>query len=145
MRQVESEKMRQTETVKVNKRFGDEWEGNYEFRQISQGEYEKILISYMDALGKVPKQDILKVNREMLWLSIVAVSLQANRSIATLVTGKYSIWTKHQASRRLRQSRTDWNRRSSFSASSPIRRKTASPQTHKVRSLRKIRLDRATV
>jgi hypothetical protein len=60
-----------TETVTINKRFGEEFEGVYEFRQITQGEYEKILISYMDALGKVPKQDILKVNREMLWLSIV--------------------------------------------------------------------------
>ena len=47
--------MRATEIVTINKRFGDEWEGSYEFRQISQGEYERILIGYMDALGKVPK------------------------------------------------------------------------------------------
>jgi hypothetical protein len=62
--------MTYTQTVTINSRFGEQYEGAYEFRQITQGEYERILIGYMDALGKVPKQDILKVNREMLWLSL---------------------------------------------------------------------------
>lgn len=62
--------MEQTVTIKVDKRFGAQYEGTYEFRQVTQGEYERIVVSYMDALGKVAKQDILKVNREMLWLSI---------------------------------------------------------------------------
>jgi hypothetical protein len=58
------------ETVTIDKRFGEQFEGDYEFRQVTQGEYERVLVSYMDALGKVAKQDILKVNREMLWLSL---------------------------------------------------------------------------
>lgn len=58
------------EIVKVDKRFGEQFDGVYEFRQVTQGEYERVLVSYMDALGKVAKQEILKVNREMLWLSL---------------------------------------------------------------------------
>lgn len=58
------------ETVKIDKRFGEQFEGVYEFKQVTQGEYERVLVSYMDALGKVAKQDILKVNREMLYLSL---------------------------------------------------------------------------
>lgn len=61
----------ETQTVKVDKRFGSQYEGDYEFRQITQGEYEKILVSYMDAVGKVAKQDILKLNRECLWTALV--------------------------------------------------------------------------
>jgi hypothetical protein len=61
-----------TQTVTIDKRFGSQYEGTYEFRMITQGEYEKILVSYMDAVGKVPKQDILKLNRECLWLSLVS-------------------------------------------------------------------------
>lgn len=61
----------ETQTVKIDKRFGSQYEGDYEFRQITQGEYEKILVSYMDAVGKVAKQDILKLNRECLWTAIV--------------------------------------------------------------------------
>ncbi len=60
----------QKQTVNVDKRFGDEFEGAYEFRQVTQGEYERVLVSYMDALGKVAKQDVLKVNREMLWMGL---------------------------------------------------------------------------
>ena len=60
----------QKETVKIDKRFGEDFEGVYEFRQVTQGEYERVLVSYMDALGKVTKQDILKVNREMLFLGL---------------------------------------------------------------------------
>lgn len=60
----------QTETTKIDKRFGEEFEGIYEFRQVTQGEYERVLVSYMDALGKVAKQDVLKVNREMLWTGL---------------------------------------------------------------------------
>jgi hypothetical protein len=60
----------QKETVKVDKRFGDEFAGVYEFRQVTQGEYERVLVSYIDALGKVAKQDVLKVNREMLWTGL---------------------------------------------------------------------------
>ena len=30
-----------------------------------------MLVSYMDAAGKVPKQDILKVNRECLFMALV--------------------------------------------------------------------------
>lgn len=62
--------MSETVTVNVDKRFGTIYEGTYELRQVTQGEYERVLVSYMDALGKVAKQDILKVNREMLLLSI---------------------------------------------------------------------------
>lgn len=58
------------ETVKVDKRFGEQFEGSYVFRAVLQGEYERVLVSYMDGLGKVAKQEILKVNREMLWLSL---------------------------------------------------------------------------
>ncbi len=60
----------QKQTAIVDKRFGDEFEGTYEFRQVTQGEYERVLIGYMDALGKVAKQDVLKVNREMLWTGL---------------------------------------------------------------------------
>ncbi len=60
----------QKETVQIDNRFGDEFEGTYEFRQVTQGEYERVLVSYMDALGKVAKQDVLKVNREMLWTGL---------------------------------------------------------------------------
>ena len=59
-----------TQSVTIDERFGAEFEGAYEFRQVTQGEYERVLVGYMDALGKVAKQDILKVNREMLWLSL---------------------------------------------------------------------------
>lgn len=60
----------QKETVQIDNRFGDEFEGVYEFRQVTQGEYERVLVSYMDVLGKVAKQDVLKVNREMLWTGL---------------------------------------------------------------------------
>jgi hypothetical protein len=60
-----------TEKIKIDSRFGEQFVGDYEFRQITQGEYERVLISYMDAAGKVPKQDILKVNRECLWMALV--------------------------------------------------------------------------
>ncbi len=64
--------MSKTESVKIDKRFGDEFEGTYEFRQITQCEYERVLLSFMDALGKVPKQDVLKVQREVMWVSLVS-------------------------------------------------------------------------
>ena len=60
----------ETLKVSIDKRFGVEFVGDYEFRQITQGEYERVLVSYMDAAGKVPKQDILKVNRECLWMAL---------------------------------------------------------------------------
>ena len=59
-----------TQTIEVDDRFGEEFRGTYELRQVTQGEYEQILVSYMNTLGKVSKQDILKVNREMLWLAL---------------------------------------------------------------------------
>lgn len=59
-----------TQTVNVDKRFGSQFEGSYEFKQITQGEYERIMLSYMDAGGKVAKQDILKLNREAMWTSL---------------------------------------------------------------------------
>jgi hypothetical protein len=62
----------ETAKAKIDKRFGEQFVGDYEFRQITQGEYERVLVSYMDASGKVPKQDILKVNRECLWMSLVS-------------------------------------------------------------------------
>ncbi len=62
----------ETQTVEIDGRFGSQYKGFYEFRQITQGEYEKILLSYMDASGKVAKQDILKVNREAMWTSLKA-------------------------------------------------------------------------
>ncbi len=62
----------ETLKVKIDGRFGEQFVGDYEFRQISQGEYERVLVSYMDAAGKVPKQDILKVNRECLWMALVS-------------------------------------------------------------------------
>jgi hypothetical protein len=61
----------ETATIEIDKRFGEEFEGIYEFRQVTQGEYERALVSYMDTLGKIAKQDILKVNREMLWIALV--------------------------------------------------------------------------
>lgn len=61
----------ETATIEIDKRFGEEFEGSYKFRQVTQGEYERVLVSYMDALGKIAKQDILKVNREMLWIALV--------------------------------------------------------------------------
>jgi len=61
----------ETATIEIDKRFGEEFEGAYKFRQITQGEYERVLVSFMDALGKIAKQDILKVNREMLWIALV--------------------------------------------------------------------------
>jgi hypothetical protein len=61
-----------TEKIRINERFGEQFVGDYEFRQITQGEYERVLVSYMDAAGKVPKTDILKVNRECLWMSLVS-------------------------------------------------------------------------
>lgn len=64
--------MAETKSVQIDKRFGSQFEGVYEFRQITQGEYEKLLIGYMDAVGKVPKQDILKVNRECLWIALIS-------------------------------------------------------------------------
>ncbi|MEM2108292.1 MAG: hypothetical protein QXL10_03300 [Candidatus Bathyarchaeia archaeon] len=60
-----------TITVEVDGRFGEEFAGVYEFRQVTQGEYERVLIGYMDAFGKVQPTDVLRVNREMLWLSLV--------------------------------------------------------------------------
>lgn len=60
----------ETLKVSIDKRFGAEFVGDYEFRQITQGEYERVLVSYMDAAGKVPKPDILKVNRECLWMAL---------------------------------------------------------------------------
>jgi hypothetical protein len=60
----------ETQKVSIDKRFGSQFLGDYEFRQITQGEYERVLVSYMDAAGKVPKQDILKVNRECLWMAL---------------------------------------------------------------------------
>ena len=62
----------ETAIVSIDKRFGEQFVGDYEFRQITQGEYERVLVSYMDAGGKVPKQDILKVNRECLFLALVS-------------------------------------------------------------------------
>jgi hypothetical protein len=62
----------ETKTVTVDSRFGASFSGQYEFRSISQGEYEKILLDYMDAAGKVPLKDILKVNRECLWIALVS-------------------------------------------------------------------------
>jgi len=62
----------ETQKIHIDKRFGSQYEGDYEFKQITQGEYERVLVSYMDAGGKVPKQDILKVNRECLLLSIAS-------------------------------------------------------------------------
>jgi hypothetical protein len=62
----------ETAKVKIDNRFGEQFVGDYEFRQITQGEYERVLVSYMDAAGKVPKQDILKVNRECLFLALVS-------------------------------------------------------------------------
>jgi hypothetical protein len=62
----------ETQKVSIDKRFGEQFAGEYEFRQITQGEYERVLVSYMDAAGKVPKQDILKVNRECLFLALVS-------------------------------------------------------------------------
>ncbi len=62
----------ETAKVKIDKRFGEQFVGDYEFRQITQGEYERVLVSYMDSAGKVPKTDILKVNRECLWMSLVS-------------------------------------------------------------------------
>ena len=62
----------ETAKVLIDKRFGTQFVGDYEFRQITQGEYERVLVSYMDAAGKVPKQDILKVNRECLFISLVS-------------------------------------------------------------------------
>ena len=59
-----------TQTIELDNRFGEEYRGTYELRQVTQGEYEQILVSYMNTLGKVSKQDILKVNREMLWLAL---------------------------------------------------------------------------
>jgi hypothetical protein len=59
-----------TQTIEIDNRFGEEYRGTYELRQVTQGEYEQILVSYMNTLGKVSKQDILKVNREMLWLAL---------------------------------------------------------------------------
>jgi hypothetical protein len=61
----------ETAAIKIDKRFGEEFEGSYTFRQVTQGEYERVLVSFMDALGKIAKQDILKVNREMLWIALV--------------------------------------------------------------------------
>jgi hypothetical protein len=58
-------------TIEIDKRFGEEFEGAYKFRQVTQGEYERVLVSFMDGLGKIAKQDILKVNREMLWIALV--------------------------------------------------------------------------
>jgi len=57
--------------ILVDKRFGDEFEGEYEIRQVSQGEYEDVLIEFMDqATGHLSKANILKVNRKMLWKSL---------------------------------------------------------------------------
>ena len=71
-RQVNGDLEMETTKVSIDKRFGVQFIGNYEFRQITQGEYERVLVSYMDAAGKVPKTDILKVNRECLWMSLVS-------------------------------------------------------------------------
>ncbi len=60
------------EKIKIDKRFGEQFVGDYEFRQITQGEYERVLVSYMDASGKVAKQDVLKVNRECLFMALVS-------------------------------------------------------------------------
>lgn len=59
-----------TIVLEIDDRFGEEFKGTYELRQVTQGEYERLLVSYMDALGKVSKQNILCVNREMLWLAL---------------------------------------------------------------------------
>ena len=61
----------ETARIEIDRRFGEEFAGVYEFRQVTQGEYERVLVSFMDALGKIAKQDILKVNREMLWTALV--------------------------------------------------------------------------
>lgn len=60
------------EKIKIDKRFGEQFVGDYEFRQITQGEYERVLVSYMDASGKVAKQDVLKVNRECLFMALIS-------------------------------------------------------------------------
>ena len=63
--------MKTTEKVEVDSRFGPEFAGIYEFRQVTQGEYEDVLLGFMDALGKIAKKDLLKVNRKMLWIALV--------------------------------------------------------------------------
>jgi len=77
----------QTEKVEVDSRFGPEFAGIYEFRQVSQGEYEDVLLSFMDALGKIAKKDLLKVNRKMLWISLIQQPPQKPLTAELLLKG----------------------------------------------------------
>jgi hypothetical protein len=63
--------MQKTVKFQVDKRFGDEYEGAYELRQVTQGEYEDVVLEYMDAAGHISRKDLLKVSRKMLWCSLV--------------------------------------------------------------------------
>jgi len=59
-----------TERLEVDGRFGAEYGGIYEFRQVTQGEYETVLLAFLDAFGKIARKDLLKVNRKMMWIAL---------------------------------------------------------------------------
>ena len=59
-----------TERLEVDGRFGPGYEGIYEFRQVTQGEYENVLLAFLDAFGKIARKDLLKVNRKMMWIAL---------------------------------------------------------------------------
>ncbi len=91
--------MVETRIVTVDGRFGEKFKGEYELRQITQGEYERVLVSYMDAGGRVPKQDLLKVSREAMWSSIIRQPEGKPISKDELVQGRlpYGLGLKLQA------------------------------------------------
>jgi hypothetical protein len=59
-----------TVKVEVDGSFGKEYEGTYEFRQVSQGEFEDVLLGFMDVLGNLKTKDLLRANRKMLWVAL---------------------------------------------------------------------------
>jgi len=61
-----------TVKVEVDDRFGEEFRGLYEIRQVSQGEYEDTMLKFMDVAGHISRANLLRINRSVLWTSIVA-------------------------------------------------------------------------
>jgi len=77
-----------TERLIVDDRFGEEYQGLYELRQVTQGEYEDALLVFMDRAGRISRQNLLKVNREMLWISLVNQPAAKPLSLDMLLKGK---------------------------------------------------------
>ena len=83
-----------TQTIEVDDRFGKEFRGTYELRQVTQGEYEQILVSYMNTLGKVSAGHPKKSTGN----AMACTKKAARKSAADAGKGGFgsgSLWLKH--------------------------------------------------